>query len=203
MRFDRGGYSGVLALMAGVVGLLFVLGFLRYVSTESSEEKSSSLTEYNTYLNSKYGFSVEYPTSLEVREFPGSKDGAGFRPAGTPEEPVNEVITISVLPKSGDMKNQTLAKYAEVAAISQIQNYQKLNTIEAVKSSGGAIGYKTTWDVLPLTILGSSPSGQTKVSLPITYFDLKDEASTSVVQITLNDMKYENQYTKIIDSYTP
>lgn len=203
MRLYNGGYSGVLVLLAGVLGLLFVFGYLRYVSTESSKEKSQSLTEYNTYANSKYGFSVEYPASLEVREFPGSKDGAGFRPAGTPLDPVNEVITISVLPKSGDTKSETLAKYAEVAAISQIQNYQKLNTIEAVKSSDGAIGYKTTWDVLPLAILGASPSGQTKVSLPITYFDLKEETSTSVVQITLNDMKYENQYTDIIDSYTP
>ncbi len=202
MRLDKRGYSGILLLAIVILGLIIIFGYIRHGRILPSTESPGS-AGYNTYINSKYGFSVKYPSSLAVREFPDTKDGAGFRPAGMAEDPVNEVIVVSVLEKSGDLKDESLSEYARVAAVYEIQNYQKLNTYEAVKTPSGAVGYKTTWDVLPLATLDSTPSSETKVSLPITYFSLKEATSSSVVQITLNDVNYENQYTEIIDSYTP
>lgn len=202
MLSQKGGLG--VYLLLGVVIVLF-LGYLSrsYFPSKNISNPSPSPVSMLTYTNSKYGFSVQYPSSLVVREFPDTKDGAGFRPSGTIDDPVNEVITISVLQKNADLVNDPLSEYAKVAASIQIQNYQKLNTIEALKTSSGAIGYKTTWDVLPMPTLGASPSAETTVSLPITYFDLKEASFSSTAQITLENKDFENQYVQIIDSYTP
>lgn len=204
MRLNQKG--AVSYLIAFLVVAVLVSGFL-YFRFKVSDRKIVPPTQIGiqmqTYTNSKYGFSVQYPETLVVREFPDTKDGAGFRPANTSDDSAREIITISVLEKNADLVNDPLFEYAKVAASIQIQNYQKLNTIEAVKTSDGVIGYKTTWDVLPMPILGASPSAQTQVSLPITYFDLKEASLSSTVQISLEDQKYENEYTQIIDSYKP
>lgn len=205
MRLNQ---KGALAyLITFLVLVVLISGFLyfRKFYSPSSKVDSQSLMsqkEVKTYTNTKYGFSVQYPSTLIVREFPDTQDGAGFRPVNTADDPSSEAITVSVLQKNADLVNDPLSEYAKVAASSQIQNYQKLNTIEAVKTQSGVIGYKTTWDVLPLAILGASPSAQTRVSLPITYFDLKESYKSLSVQLILEDAKYENEYEEMIRAYT-
>ena len=199
---------GFLVVIALISGFLF---FRKNVVSKPSDsmklsEQSASVDprifQTYTYTNSKYGFSVKYPGSLVVREFPDSGDGAGFRPIGTSDDPANEVITVSVLQKNADLAQDPLSEYAKVAASVQIQNYQKLNSISPIQTDSGLTGYKTTWDVLPMAILGASPSAQTSVSLPITYFDLKDASSASTVQVSLDDDKFEREYDQIIKSYS-
>lgn len=196
-----------LAVIALISGLLF---FRKNIATSDESrnlsEQSASVDprvfQTLTYTNSKYGFSIHYPGTLVVREFPDTKDGAGFRPLDKADDPANEVITISVLDKNADLMTDSLEDYAKVAASVQIQNYLKLNSISPVKTNSGLTGYTTTWDVAPITILGASPSAQTSVSLPITYFDLGEASLSATVQISLGDEYYKDIYNQMIKTYS-
>lgn len=200
-------------LILVLIGIVSISGFF-YFRNQSSNDKQGTLSQsedklvppkapqFKTYTNTKFGFSIQYPQTLEVREYPDTNDGAGFRPAGTSEDPVNEVIEIRVLEKNADMANDPPEDYAKVAATIQIQNYQKLNSIEPVTTNSGLTGYKTTWMVTPTAVLGATESGQPTVSLPITYFDLPKAQTPSTVQVTLGDKNYDSDYEAMIKTFS-
>lgn len=206
----------ILAFIALVSGLLYFkfkysdvtesesnLIATKYDDIESKTETApSQVTKLITYTNLKYGYSIQFPPLLAVREFPDTKTGAGFRPVSEPEDPQYEVISIDVLRRTADMAQTPLSDYAKTAAAVEIQNYTKLNSIEEVKTDSGLVGYKTTWIVLPMRVLGASTSAQNSVSLPITYFDLPGETIPSTVQVTLNDPEYIEAYNLMIKTFS-
>lgn len=155
-----------------------------------------------TYINSKYGYSIQYPSSLAVREFPDTGTGAGFRPADKPEDPRYEVITINALEKNAALADDPLSDYATAAAIIQIQGYQKLNSIIPVTTNSGLTGYETTWMISGPPVLGATYSGQLTQSLPITYFDLPKANMPSTAQIYLSDQNYIAIYQNMIKTFS-
>ena len=196
----RGFSTLLLILLVGIVSL--GIFFIYSISAKKTQPKSNvQPVTMKTYVNSTYGYKIGYPDTLAVREFPDTKTGAGFRPANMPEDPQYEVITINVLEKNADLVNDPLAEYAKVAASIQIQNYQKLNSINPVTTDSGVTGYQTTWMVTPLAILGATQSGQPTVSLPITYFDAPKAPMPSTVQVTLSDENYMNTYETMIKTF--
>ena len=216
MKKLQGGNTQILILV-----LIVVLGFSAFLYFKNSFFKSSTDTqttdkqslsadrlvppqapEFKTYTNSKYGFSIQYPETLAVREFPDTGDGAGFRPSDQPEDPQYEVITVSVLQKNADMADDSLADYAKVAATIQIQNYEKLNSIDEVKTGLGLTGYKTTWMVAQMPVLGATSSGALTVSQPITYFDLPKAPTPSTLQVSLSDENYVSDYEAMLKTFS-
>ncbi len=218
MRFSQRGHVAVfvivLVIIAAVLGATFY--YLKYnhqngnplsttptasIVTQSTPQPSTSSAIMKTYNNEKYNFSIQYPSTLAVREFPNTKDGAGFRPADKSEDPQYEIITIQVLPKIGNMAKEPLVDYAKVAASVEIQGYQDQKSISEVKTNGGIIGYETTWVVTPPSILRSTEVQEPSVSLPITYFDLPGATIPSTVQVNLSDNNYADTYQQMIKTF--
>lgn len=201
------------AIVSGVLYFKFKFGdsFKTKISTgvdgsvveiKNDDVSTPQPTKMITYSNNKYGYSIQFPPLLAVREFPDTKTGAGFRPVNQPEDPQYEVISIDVLRRTADMARTPLSEYAKTAAAVEIQNYTKLNSIEEIKTDSGLVGYKTTWIVLPMRVMGASSSAQNSVSLPITYFDLPNETIPSTVQVTLNDPEYIEAYNLMIKTFS-
>lgn len=174
--------------------LLIGVGYAVWQRSLSQKLPPSAVTNVSlqTYTNSKYGYQITYPSSLKIREFPDTGTGAGFRPADKPADPQYEVITVNVLPKVANEATTPLSEYAKIAAPLEIQNYQKLNSLEEIKTTSGEVGYKTTWLI----------AGQRDVSLPITYFALPAPNTYSTVQVSLSDKAYLSQYDQMITTLT-
>jgi len=133
-------------------------------------ESPSSVIPQNwlTYTNAKYEFSIDYPADWIKTDSP-SGDGATFEPQKSNESPeLSEDITLYVGQKTMTEETLTFEKYAKVAAIQEIQNYNSLASIEQLTLSDGTIGYKTTWMVQSLV----DPQGAESESAPITYFEI-------------------------------
>ncbi len=197
------GFSAAILLI--LVAIASVTVFFLYINKGSQPAQNisqASLVKMKVYTNTEYGYQISYPDTLAYREFPDTNTGAGFRPVNLPEDPQYEVITINFSEKNADMANDPLADYAAVAATIQIQNYQKLNSINPVMAQNGITGYQTTWMVSPIPILGSSEVQTPSVSLPITYFDLPNAKLPSTVQVSLSDEKYVNDYETMIKTFS-
>lgn len=209
--YQKGSTQILVLILIVILGISGFLYFRNYAGSAKKVSDSGVSQDANsgklvppvtpkllTYTNSKYSFSIQYPDSLVVREFPDTGDGAGFRPVGTAEDPGNEVITVQVLERNAAMADDPLSDYAKTAATLQIQNYEKLNSITPVRTNSGLTGYKTTWMVAPMPTLNSTGSGQLTVSEPLTYFDLK---LPSFVMVSLSDSNYASDYEAIIKSF--
>jgi len=150
-----------------------------------------------TYANSRYGYSVDYAADWTFREYPDTKEGAGFRPQSSPDDIASECINVGAMGAAENELNKPFATYVKGAAVSEIQNYEKLNTIETVTTASGLVGYKTTW-------IYSTMQGQKKVSLPITYFELNAHPKSGgikTVQIMLDKPECLAAYDQMITTF--
>lgn len=181
-------------ILAIIVSVCAGAAYFQSKSTEGKEEEKS---DYLTYTNEEFGYSVDYPSDWTFREFPDTKDGAGFRPMNSPEKISSECVSVAERGTAEGEYGTMFSDYVRKAAIVEIQNYLRLNAIVPVEAESGIIGYKTTWDY---RLFG----GEEKVSLPITYFDNEKEKNGlryKTVQISLNDENCESAYDKMILSF--
>lgn len=191
----------VLALILGAIGGYYYSKNKEGKTTTSTVTPTSTSTttsdetaSWKTYTNSKYGYSIKYPTNWAYREFPDTESGAGLRLTSTASDPANELITIDINARPVSQKSQTFSEYVKTAASSSIQGYDSLVSNTPVKTDSGLTGYETTWKV---TTLGSQTE---TISLPITYFDAKN-SSNDTVMVTLIDSKYLEIYNKMIVTF--
>ncbi|MGI5825878.1 MAG: hypothetical protein ACOX50_00520 [Patescibacteria group bacterium] len=137
------------------------------------------IADWRTYTNEKYDFSIKYPSSWTFREFPDTKDGAGFRPADKPDDVRSECINIHLLPRAADLVSLPFQEYVAKAAVVEIQNYEHLVSLEEITTNVGIVGYKTTWRVRSLDGEELVTSG------PITYFDYP-KANGDKIQVAMD-----------------
>ena len=163
---------------------LFKDSILNTLNPEKSATPSPSLTqtaELKTYTNTRYNFSIDYPSDWSYREFPDTKGGAAFNPIDKPGYPDNsDAITIYVGQKIGNYVDDPFEDYAKIAASVEIQDFGDLASFKKVTTADGVVGYETTWMVGPF--LGRE--GEPSESLPITYFELPN-SNTLLVRVTL------------------
>lgn len=182
----------------------YLLSIVKYSSsapiTDESDApfqiaKSSQEMNWQTYYNEDFGYSLSYPDNLILREFPGTKTGAGFR---LKEEMSGECITVSVREAVKDKEDIPFDQYVREAAIEEIQDYKRLNSIEKVTTDSGLDGYKTTWGY---TFLG----GEEEISLPITYFEGPGNVqgiNYKTIQLNLNDSSFEEVYEQMLRTFS-
>lgn len=188
-------YFFILAVIAVIIGS-FILRNSRFQVVQKSNSESTpsgqSVT-WKTYSNAKYGYSINYPSDWQVREYPNTQTGAGFQPNSLPADPGNKYITIDVLPKVGGSTD--FASYVKTAAVNEIQGYKTLQSISPVQTTSQNTGYTTTWQ-----IIGPGPNSNPTISGPITYFDLLDTTPPSTLQIVLSNPAYQNIYNQMLQS---
>jgi hypothetical protein len=159
-------------------------------------------TNWKTYVNEKFRYSVKYPNDWTYREFPDTQTGAGFRPLDKPNEVAYEVINIDFSQSGLNSQNVPFEDYVKRVAIDSIQNYESLNTIDKIITQTNEVGYITTWNVLPLWHPGPTTSAKevSSISLPRTYFNTKDSQGDLIV-ISLNNENYLNVYKLILPTF--
>jgi hypothetical protein len=186
----------------------YLLGITSYasvpVANPISDESDATFRvvkpDWQTYGNTKFSYSIDYPRDWTFREFPDTQTGAGFRPLNGPEEIASECITIDERGTAGNEYSTPFDEYVKRAAIVEIQGYEKLNSIRSVTTTVGLVGYETTW-------VYRAMDGQEKVSLPITYFENEKTIQTGngqlkykTVQITLNNEDCEGTYNQMLST---
>lgn len=146
-----------------------------------------------TYVNEKYGYEIKYPADWLVREYPDAETGAGFRQKNTAPEIQSECININISKArpAGDYKFEN---YVKEAAVDEIQNFEKLNSIEKINSEAG-VGYETTW-------IYKDYKGVEKVSLPITYFNYPNSKDGNfTVQVSLEYKDCQKTYDQMLPTF--
>jgi hypothetical protein len=188
----------------------YILGITSYasipVTDPISDENNATFrivksAGWQTYINEGFGYSINYPIEWAFREFPDTKSGAGFRPLSSLEEIESECINIDARGTAENEYNTPFDEYVKVAAIAEIQGYEKLNSIESVTTTSGLAGFKTTW-------IYKIIDGQEKISLPITYFENKKtvqmengQLKYKTIQTTLNNKDCEEIYNKMLPTF--
>ena len=192
-----------------VLILILTTGYL-ILNTKSAQkntkpERSTTIspsyedTQWKTYTNTKYGYTVPFPISWRVQEFPDTKSGANFIQNET------TVVTSDIAYTASNPPYPTLEEFAKTAATQQIQNYEKLNSIETVTTKDGAVGYKTTWIVGSPPILNPPKDYQPSksISSPITYFSIPSDDGLLLMFSISSTSPTEEQieiYNKMIES---
>jgi len=187
----------------------YILGVTSYVSipitNPISDESNATFhivkPTWQSYENKKFGYSINYPSNWTLREFPDTQTGAGLRPLNTPDEIASECINVDARGTAENEYNTPFNEYVKKAAIIEIQNYEKLNSIESITTTSGLAGYETTW-------IYKTVDGQEKISLPITYFDNKKtvqmqngQLNYKTVQIILNNSDCEGVYNQMLATF--
>lgn len=182
-----------------IIVVLAGVGYFTYkrLHTQSSTTQSTiDTSNWKTYTNTKYHYSIEYPGDWTYREFPDTQTGAGFRPANQPNDLSHEYISIDRIERLSDLQALPFEEYVKKGAIEEIQNFQSLASIKQAVTDTGLIGYTTTWTVLTM----NGVPGQTHLSTPITYFDTKD-ANGDTIQVD-SDNAHLDIYNKMLSTFT-
>ncbi|MEI6326766.1 MAG: hypothetical protein WCO78_01445 [Candidatus Roizmanbacteria bacterium] len=154
-------------------------------------------TTWKTYENTKYSYSMDYPSDWVASEFANSQTGASFDPMLKPTDAdVSAAIVISKGNALGSYANLSLEEYVKVAG-AEIQNYNTLGSIKKITTSGGTVGYEATWMVQPMTINGVPPTSKGSASLPITFFEIPGN-KIALIRVSLKNASDLNIYEKMI-----
>jgi hypothetical protein len=160
---------------------------LKIAKTFAVKDETAS---WKTYTNSTYSYSIKYPSSLSVREFPDTNNGCGFRVVNGDAD----VIVINYETRATDDFGVPLREYVK-NAFKNIQNHESLASNQQISTDSGIIGYETTDNVQ------SMHSSEMTISLPITYFPPADNNTRSFIEFSLNDQTYTDTYNKMISTF--
>jgi hypothetical protein len=155
-----------------------------------------------TYNNTKYGYSVQYPGMWEIQIFPDTQTGANFFLKDSGGNFQSTIATIAVQAKPANDYNIPFDQYVKTAASQEIQGYQKLDSIKQIKTASGLVGYETRWIVQSPPILddgGHLSKPTTSASLPITYFQIPGD-NKNTLQVTLADNEKEDAYNNMLQT---
>ena len=196
----------VIILVSIIVLGLIGIAYWQYKNVVAKNTKPSvilqnKITSQQTYINTKFGYSIAYPTNWVFREFPDTQTGAGFRPLNSSNDIASECVTVDARGTGENEYDAPFNEYVKKAAIIEIQGYEQLNSIKTITTATRLIGYETTWAYKDV-------NGQEKVSLPITYFDNKNTVQINnvqlkykTVQITLNSQNCEEIYDQMLPTF--
>lgn len=96
------------------------------------------------YKNTDFGYSITYPSDYyQARELKWVKESTGVilrKKEG--------FVTVQAMAAGTDYEAMPFDEYVRIAAVSEIQNYEKLVSIESFISEYGIKGYRTYWEVI-------------------------------------------------------
>lgn len=162
------------------------------------EVKMDETADWKTYTNEEFGYTIKYPNDWTYREYPATQTGAGFRPINQPDEVQYEFINIDARRGAEMDDNMLFSDYVKEAAIKEIQNFEKLNSIEEIITDTGIKGYTTTW------IYYSMRDNKKDISLPITYFDYRktiESVKYMTIQSSLENKDYQKIYEQMLSTF--
>ncbi|MBU0490330.1 MAG: hypothetical protein KKA73_19205 [Chloroflexi bacterium] len=170
------------------------------------QETGPGGTGWLTYTNTKMGYQVNYNPDWTYSEFPDRGTGASFSPKDTPADTKHILITVDATIPPEQYNGQSIAgmsfeDYVRIAAMAEIQGFEKLISIDKV-TANGVTGYVTTWEYQQIIAPGQA---QTQTSMPIAYFELNrtvDGRTYRALQISLQDANYQADFDHLVRSVT-
>ncbi len=185
----------IFASITIILIVLFICGASYYFINKQSQIDGTA--NWKTYTNEKFGYTIKYPNDWTYREYPDTQTGAGFRPINQSNEVQYEFINVGAYGSAENEYNVPFDDYVKEAAIAEIQNYEKLNSIKQITTDAGIKGYETTW------IYYDMRSKEKKASLPITYIDYQKTVGSKykTIQINLGNEDYEKIYDQMISTF--
>ncbi|MFA4967829.1 MAG: hypothetical protein WC624_06410, partial [Candidatus Margulisiibacteriota bacterium] len=135
-----------------------------------------------TYQNQDFGFAVDYPSTYRLDEIKWVKESTGVT-LSTKESS----ITVQAMPTGTNYANVPFDEYVRIAASSEIQNFNKLASIESFVSDYMIKGYKTWWEANEHQDLDGSSINSTSIVGPIYYFapEIKQKLSGQPVKVIM------------------
>jgi hypothetical protein len=185
----------IFASIVIVLVVLFGCGVCYFFINKQSQ--ISETANWRTYTNEKFGYTIKYPNDWAYREYPDTQTGAGFRPINQPNEVQYEFINVGAYGSAENEYNVPFDEYVKEAAITEIQNYEKLNSIKQITTDVGIKAYETTW------IYYDMRSKEKGTSLPITYIDYQKTVGSKykTIQINLGNKDYMKIYDQMISTF--
>ena len=117
------------------------------------------------YHNPDFGFSINYPVDYQSKEIKWVKENTGVE-----LEKKGAFITVGAMAAGTMYENMPFDQYVKIAAASEIQNYEKLVSIESFTSEYGIKGYKTYWEMIVHEDTDTGEADYTTLAGPIYYF---------------------------------
>jgi len=160
-------------------------------------------TGWLTYTNAKFGYQVQYSPDWAYREFPDRGTGASFSLKTTPADVKQIILVVDASIPPEQYNGQKIAdmpfeEYVRIAAVAEIQGFEKLASIEKVQAQG-VTGYVTTWEYQP--ILSTTGEKNLEISRPIAYFELNktvDGRTYRTLQVRLEDAAYRADFDTLV-----
>lgn len=200
---EKGFLEVIIVFLLAIFLLLAIgIGFFIFKTTQSETEqrkKETTATKVEkSYTNSKYGYTVAISQGWTYREFPDTQSGIALRPEDTPNDYQSEFITVNVMQKPANYRTMPFDDYVKIAAVQEIQGYTKLVSFKEITTQSGIVGYETTWQVTPPP---GAEEEQQRISEPITYFPLPNDAKVTV-QISLTNAAYVSSYEALLPTFS-
>lgn len=117
------------------------------------------------YHNTDFGFSVNYPADYRAKEIKWLKESTGVE-----LEKKGAYVTVRAMAAGTMYENMSFDRYVRIAAASEIQNYEKLVSIESFTSEYGIKGYKTYWEMIVHEDTDTGEADYSTIAGPIYYF---------------------------------
>jgi hypothetical protein len=160
------------------------------VELPNNQIQGTEIADWKTYRNTEYSFEVEYPANWTFRVY---NSGVAFRPNEKPNDIDYEFINVSFVARGEDYCKIPFEDYVKKAGIYEIQNFESLNEFKELKTVDGLKIYQARWNFLSV-----GDNGNTKISLPITYFGIDNKNLCGGVEAFLNNEEYLDIYNKMI-----
>ncbi len=185
------------------VFLILVALLLAVAACQPGLRVSSGPTGWLTYTNTRMGYQVQYSPDWSYYEFPDRGTGASFSPKTTPPDVKQIIIVVDAAMAPEEFNGQKIAnmsfeEYVRIAAVAEIQGFEKLASIEKVEAQG-VTGYVTTWEYQP--IMSTTGEKKLEISLPIAYFELNrtvEGRTYRTLQIRLEDAAYRADFDQLV-----
>lgn len=161
------------------------------VQSVNKTASETQTTDWKTYSNEKYGFSIKYPESLTYYEF---SDGStmAFISTNQPEEQSTQSVHIEYIDRSSleSEKCISLREYAENYLDSYKSGAGNLKSIEEIAENGVVKGYKTIWN--------SQDEGGEVITQYYAFYDIAGKCGH--IEIILSDNRSLDIFNKMVST---
>lgn len=157
-----------LSIILGILVILVIAGGAYYFGTKPAHSPASSppstnvVSDWQTYTNLKYKFSIQYPADWVLVPFASEDIIPGLKPKNDEnyKDPYHPAFSIREGCYDPEVKKLDFKQWIASSAAGEVQGYTKAKSIEEIIATSGVKGFKVTWG----TFIPGGGSGTSQVA---------------------------------------